>query len=100
MKYCLEDLQIVVTVSPIPLMATFTDSDIVIANTYSKSTLRTVAQEWSDAHSNIHYFPSYEIVMNSNRSVAWADDLRHASGNIVQFIMDFFIKSYVNPPKD
>ena len=40
------DVQFVVTVSPVPLMATFSTEDVVIANTYSKSLLRTAAQEW------------------------------------------------------
>lgn len=33
----------VLTVSPVPLTATFTDKDVVTANMYSKSVLRTVA---------------------------------------------------------
>ena len=46
------DFHIVVTVSPVPLMATFSTQDVVIANTYSKSMLRAVAQEWAAAHEN------------------------------------------------
>ncbi|MEP6974259.1 MAG: GSCFA domain-containing protein [Spartobacteria bacterium] len=89
------DSQVIVTVSPVPLMATFTDQDVVVANTFSKSLLRTVAQEWEAAHSNVHYFPSYEMVVNSARSVAWLEDLRHVQGSLVNHIMDTFLNHYV-----
>lgn len=74
------DLRIIVTTSPVPLQATFTNQDVVIANTYSKATLRAVAQDWAAAHENVQYFPSYEIVMNSSPRIAWEDDLRHVTG--------------------
>lgn len=89
------DSQVIVTVSPVPLMATFTDQDVVVANTFSKSLLRTVAQEWATAHHNVHYFPSYEMVMNSAREIAWLEDLRHVQGRVVNHIMDTFLKHYV-----
>jgi hypothetical protein len=88
------DVQIVVTVSPVPLMATFSGEDVVTANTYSKSMLRTVAQEWAAAHENVHYFPSYEIVQNSDRRVTWEEDLRHVKGEVVNHIMKLFLRHY------
>lgn len=94
-KYGHPDLQIVVTVSPVPLMATFTDQDVVVANTYSKSLLRTCAQEWAFRHTNIHYFPSYEIVQNSHVAEAWEQDLRHVRGSIVQHIMRLFLQHHL-----
>jgi len=89
-----EDVQIVVTVSPVPLQATFSGEDVVIANTYSKSLLRTVAQEWAAAHKNVHYFPSYEIVQNSDRSLTWEEDMRHVKGEVVRHIMRLFLHNY------
>lgn len=88
------DVQIVVTVSPVPLMATFSPEDVVIANTYSKSLLRAVAQEWAAKHKNVHYFPSYEIVQNSDRTLTWEEDLRHVKGEVVWHIMDLFLRNY------
>jgi len=90
------DVQVVVTVSPVPLMATFSTEDVVLANTYSKSLLRTVAQEWAAAHKNVHYFPSYEIVQNSERAITWEEDLRHVQGNVVKHIMNLFLENYLN----
>ena len=89
------DLRVVITVSPVPLMATFSNMDVVVANSYGKSMLRTVAQEWAAAHQNVDYFPSYEIVQNSDREAAWEADLRHVTGSTVQHIMDLFIQEYI-----
>ena len=88
-------LQVVVTTSPVPLQATFSGQDIVAANTYSKSTLRAVAQDFAAAHPNVQYFPSYEIVMNSQRDMAWEDDLRHVKGAMTQHVMDLFMRNFV-----
>ena len=89
------DVRIVVTVSPVPLMATFSPDDVVSANTYSKAMLRTVAQEWAAAHSNVDYFPSFEVVQNSDRAIAWSQDARHVEGKVVNHIMAIFRKHYV-----
>jgi len=90
-----KDLHIIVTTSPVPLQATFTGQDIVLANTYSKSTLRAVAQDFAAAHDNVQYFPSYEMVMNSERDRAWEDDLRHVKGAMTNNIMDVFMRNFV-----
>jgi len=89
-----QDVQIVVTVSPVPLQATFSGEDVVIANTHSKSLLRAVAQEWATSHENVHYFPSYEIVQNSDRSLTWEEDMRHVKGEVVRHIMSLFLHNY------
>ena len=94
-QYGHPDVHIIVTVSPVPLMNTFSTMDIVIANTWAKSLLRAVAQEWAAAHSNVDYFPSYEIVQNSDRAAAWGTDLRHVTGVAVQHIMDLFVANYI-----
>jgi hypothetical protein len=94
-RYGHPDLHFVVTVSPVPLMATFSTMDVVVANTYSKSLLRTVAQEWAAAHDNVDYFPSYEIVLNSDRAAAWEADLRHVKGAGAQHIMELFVRGYL-----
>ena len=92
------DVQVVVTVSPVPLEATFSSEDVVIANTYSKSILRAAAQEWAATHKNVHYFPSYEIVQNSDRKVTWEGDLRHVKGEVVYHIMNLFLRHYFAGP--
>jgi hypothetical protein len=87
--------QVVVTTSPVPLNMTFSDQDVVVANTYSKSTLRAVAQDFALRYDNVQYFPSYEMVINSQRDMAWEDDLRHIKGAMTQYIMDEFMHNFV-----
>ena len=94
-QYGHPDFHIVVTVSPVPLMNTFSTMDIVVANTWAKSLLRAVAQEWAAAHANIDYFPSYEIVQNSDRAAVWEPDLRHVRSAGIQHIMELFLQKYL-----
>lgn len=88
------DTPIVITVSPVPLATTWSGNDIFSANTYSKSTLRTVAGEVSDLFQNVTYFPSYEIVTAVGRD-AFRDDGRHVNPNVVAIIMDAFLKAHM-----
>ena len=78
-RYGHPDLRIVVTVSPVPLHATFLKMDVVLATTYAKSLLRAAAQQWATAHENVDYFPSYEIVQNSDRAAVWESDRIHVT---------------------
>ena len=94
-RYGHSDFHIVVTVSPVPLMNTFSTMDIVVANTWAKSLLRAVAQEWANAHANVDYFPSYEIVQNSDRAAVWEPDLRHVKGAGALHIMELFVQNYL-----
>ena len=43
---------------------TFTDKDIVLANRYSKSLLRTAIENFIN-NKNVFYFPSFEVVVDS-----------------------------------
>ena len=94
-QYGHPDVHIIVTVSPVPLMNTFSTMDIVVANSWAKSLLRAVSQEWAAVHSNVDYFPSYEVVQNSDRAAVWEDDLRHVRGDAVQHIMELFLRKYI-----
>jgi hypothetical protein len=94
-KFGHREVEIVVTVSPVPLEATFTGEDIVIANMHSKSLLRTAASEWAAGYRNVHYFPSYEIATNSDRNATWHLDGRHVRADAVAHILDVFARAYV-----
>lgn len=87
--------KVVVTVSPVPLLNTFTGWDIVSANTYSKSTLRVVAQMLADEFDFVDYYPSYEMVVNSQRDFAWGEDQAHVSDNVVNEVIGQFVRRYV-----
>ncbi len=86
--------QIILTVSPVPLMATAaTDEHVLTATTYSKSVLRVAAQALKDGHENVHYFPSFEIITGAyNRGQYYADDLRNVTEEGVSHVMRLFLK--------
>jgi|SRR5665213_1678564 len=55
-------IRFVLTVSPVPLIATASGQHVLVATVQSKSTLRAVAGDLAADRSEIDYFPSYEIV--------------------------------------
>jgi hypothetical protein len=55
-------VRFVITVSPVPLVATATKSHVLLASTYSKSVLRVVAENVSNQLKDVSYFPAFEII--------------------------------------
>jgi len=88
------NFRFVITVSPVPLESTFTNEDIVIANATSKAVLRAAAAEFVSRHNDVDYFPSYEMVTYSDRSIAWRPDLIHVNPDMVSHIVNIFCKTY------
>lgn len=91
------DAPIFVTISPVPLAATFSGEDVLVANALSKATLRYVARAWTSLHSDIIYFPAYEMVMNSARELVWEPDRIHVSDVFARQIAQHFLKLYSDP---
>jgi len=88
---------IIVTVSPVPLSATFSTRDVIVANSLSKSMLRTCAETWVRLHpGEIDYFPSYEMATLSHREVVWAPDTIHVRSSFVDEIMLHFQHIFLN----
>lgn len=90
--------QVILTVSPVPLMATARrDQHVLTATTYSKSVLRVAAEMLTSRFENVHYFPSYEIITGSfNRGRYFADDLRNVMETGVAHVMSLFKKHATN----
>lgn len=82
--------QVALTVSPVPLARTMTSKDVIIANMYSKSTLRSVVGLLADTHDFVSYVPSYERVMLTKQQSVWNDDLRHVADAFVGGIVSTF----------
>ena len=55
-------VRVILTVSPVPLVATATDQHVVVASSYSKAVLRVAAAETAAAVPAVSYFPALEIV--------------------------------------
>ncbi len=91
---------IIVTVSPVHLWATFRrDIDVLSASCNSKSTLRAVADEFAHRHSNVFYFPAYEMAsiylpMLGKQIFADGRENFHVNEDTVNFIMREFFRRY------
>lgn len=85
--------QIILTVSPVPLMATAEPgAHVLSATTYSKSVLRIAAEAMRKRFANTHYFPSYEIITGAfNRGAYFAADLRNVLETGVGHVMGLFM---------
>ena len=91
---CNKDMRVVLTVSPVPFNATFRAQDVLVGHQATKSMLRSVAEEMFRAHDFVDYYPSYEMVINSPRNLAWHEDQMHVRGEMVAHIMSFFYSCY------
>jgi len=89
------DFRVVVTVSPVPLERSFLGRDVVLANSYSKSMLRAVAEEFAAFRANVDYFPSFEFVSLAAPADAWEWDHRHVRPALVDHIMASFRRHYI-----
>jgi hypothetical protein len=91
---------IIVTVSPVHLWATFReDIDVISASCNSKSTLRAAADEFVCRHENVFYFPSFEMAiiyqsLLGKSSFAEGRENFHVNGDTVKFIMEHFLRFY------
>jgi len=90
-------LKMLITVSPVPLIATFREMDVLVANTYSKAVQRAALDEFVAGKTGVDYFPSYEFVTLSNPTIAWSrGDYRHVSPDLVARIMSNVLVNYVD----
>ena len=81
---------LIVTVSPVPLLANFQPRNSVEANCASKSMLRAAVEEFVQNHgSDVSYFPAYEVVTCTHDDPFEAD-ARHVQRTTVNSIMNLF----------
>lgn len=87
---------IILTLSPVPLVATFRKHSCITANSASKAILRAAVDEFirSNDEKRLFYFPSYEMV-NHYFKDPYQEDNRHIRLNVVNNIMDIFSKYYL-----
>jgi hypothetical protein len=90
-------IRFIVTVSPVPLVATAEHRHILVSTTYSKSVLRTVCGELDEQFDDVAYFPAYEIITGSfNRGAYFQPDLREVTLAGVQHVMRLFMRHYAS----
>lgn len=94
------ECQLLVTVSPVHLWATFReDADVITASCNSKSTLRAVADEFTTRHDNVFYFPAFEMAsiyrpLMGQSIFEEGPENFHVNKPTVKFIMGQFFKHY------
>ena len=87
--------RVILTVSPVPLVATYADRHVLASTMYSKSVLRVAAEQVAQRHPHCDYFPSYEIIAGSfNRGRYFGDDLRAVTPAGVDHVMRLFFGHY------
>lgn len=60
-------------------------------NQLSKATLMVAAQELAEGMENVHYFPSYELLLDDLRDYRWyEEDLIHPNKMAIDYIWDKF----------
>ncbi|MHC1548212.1 GSCFA domain-containing protein [Phyllobacterium sp. K27] len=94
-------VKVLLTVSPVPLVATYEDRSVLVSTTYSKSVLRVVAEQMLARFDWVDYFPSYEIITGSYAGgLYYEDDHREVNSIGVAHAMRCFVKNYVSQPAD
>jgi hypothetical protein len=83
--------RVILTVSPVPLIATYEAQHVMVATSYSKAALRVAAEGARQRFPQVEYFPSYEIITgNYARGAYFADDLREVTPSGVDHAMRVF----------
>lgn len=85
------DLKIILTVSPVRYLGRGAHAGQV-----NKSTLIIAADSLCKSHTNVTYFPAFEIMMDELRDYRfYADDMIHPSAIAVQYICERFTETYL-----
>lgn len=95
-RHGMPGIKVVLTVSPVPLSATYRDVDVMVANTYSKAVLRVVAEQAAAEFDFVDYFPSYESITLSEREHVWLEDNLHVAPRAVEVNVGRMVAAYTN----
>ncbi|MGH1453155.1 MAG: GSCFA domain-containing protein [Paracoccaceae bacterium] len=89
-------VKVLMTVSPVPLIATAReDTSVITATSYSKSVLRVACEELQTTEKDVFYFPSYEVISgNYTRGAYYSGDLREVEAEGVAHVMSLFMRHY------
>jgi hypothetical protein len=94
-------LRVILTVSPVPLAATFEDRSVLVSTTWSKAVLRVAAETMRSRHDWVDYFPSYEIIAGSpTGGLYYEEDDREVNSLGVSHVMRLFQRHYIDGDGD
>lgn len=88
--------KVLLTVSPVPLIATYEPRSVLVSTTYSKSVLRVAAEMAFKRFDWVDYFPSYEIITGSfSGGLYYEPDHREVNTLGVSHAMRCFMQNYI-----
>lgn len=97
-------VRIILTVSPVPLNATYEPRHVTVSTTWSKAALRIAAEKGARSFDDCCYFPSYEIITAPQvRGRYFAADGREVLEAGVDHVMGLFFHHFagdVAPSRD
>jgi GSCFA family len=89
-------VRVILTVSPVPLVATYENRHVMVSTTYSKSAIRAALDDVARKYEFVDYFPSYEIITNwYNKGRYFEKDLRTVTLDGVEHVMRLFGAHYL-----
>lgn len=89
--------KILLTVSPVPLTATFSEECAIVANSFSKAVLRVCAHRLASNRPEVDYFPSYEMVMSSGLAKFSNDNVHVQDGFVREIVLTMLGHYEVRP---
>lgn len=98
-----ERAPIILTLSPVPLLASFRDISCLTADCVSKSVLRVALDQiMNDRLESVYYWPSFEIVKWVGAHLpysAYAEDgkARDVNRHLIAAIIDMFVEAFYTP---
>lgn len=93
--------KVLLTVSPVPLIATYEPRSVLVSTIYSKSVLRVAAEMAIKAFDWVDYFSSYEIITGSfSGGLYYESDWREVNALGVSHAMRCFMNNYIEGRKN
>lgn len=91
--------RVLLTVSPVPLVATMEDRSVIQSTTYSKSVLRVTADEIRRRYDYVDYFWAFEIITSTyNNDRYFEPDRRSVNEAGVAHVMRSFFRHFTDAP--
>ena len=93
-------VRFILTVSPVPLVATATNKHVLVATTYSKAVLRAAAAVCDD-YDFTSYFPAFEIVSGPQAPADYyAENKREVTDPAIEAVMSALFSDVVRLPEN
>jgi len=91
------NVRIILTVSPVGIIATYEDRHVVVSNSAVKAILRAAADEVTRVRPNIAYFPSYDLAtVSPNVQRFYREDTRRITGIGIDHTMRIFFDHFTD----